>query len=806
MRLSALAGSVPSVLAAILVLPFTTSASTAFGATAADSNRGSLEEIIVTGRRVDESVQEVPISVTAFTQENVEQIAPRTLRDFDGLIPNVRIGMNTAGPSAGAIFIRGIGYADIEKTQAPAVGVIIDGVFQGSSTGQLIDTFDLQQLEINRGPQGVLQGKNTTGGSIVVTRFRPEFNEWGFSGAIQAGSYNEQQLKARINIPLIDDKLALKIAGISKKRDGFYDNVTEGCKECAGDIDYDSATVALRWDPADIFTGTLTYDYIRDRGDIPPQDPTWDGDNPFENAANFDEYQKYDVDALSLNMALDVGASHTLTSITSFTSADDTVGQDFDGGDRTSGASPLGTLHTLREQEHEIFTQELKLSGNFVESLRYTAGVYYYDADLTFAQGTNLIVQLPPAALGIGACSDLGFLGFVDNPNPDIGGALCQLPPSYANQESSESVESWAVFGALTWDITDRIELHAGLRYIDERKDFTTEFGTRAAPTGGPVDPYYGAPINPPTLPGITTFDGFPVEADDKWTDTVGELKASWRFTDSNMLFASYSQGFRSGGFSIRGTDPDRLSFDPEIIDAFEIGSKNDFLDGRLRVNAALFWMDLQDQQFSSIINQLAPPGTNTLILNGEGSKSYGGELEITAALGENFTLIAIGGYQKVKSEDTSFSCLDQPVPPAGFGCNPITNPEMFPGGQPIDIPRPGGDTLFTPKWNYAFTGIYDREIGPGLFTGSLSVVATAKVGIAVDQTGTIFNEPGNELWNARLAYQWSLNNDNRLVVELIGKNLSDVEYREQRLFLGNGLFQGWGAPRTWALALSYMH
>ena len=152
---------------------------------------GVIEEVIVITRRVQESQQEIPVAVTAFTQENIAQIAPRTLRDFDGLMPNVRIGMNTAGPSAGAVFIRGLGYADIEKTQSPAVGVIIDGVYQGTSTGQLIDTFDIAQLEVNRGPQGVLQGKNTTGGSIVVTRVAPEFNEFGWKASAQLGDYDE---------------------------------------------------------------------------------------------------------------------------------------------------------------------------------------------------------------------------------------------------------------------------------------------------------------------------------------------------------------------------------------------------------------------------------------------------------------------------------------------------------------------------------------------------------------------------------------------------------------------------------------
>ena len=150
-------------------------ASTVAPLTLAEESSRSMEEVVVTSRRKDESVQDVPLSVTAFGEEAIEQIKPNTLRDFDGLVPNVYIGMNTAGPGASALYIRGVGYADIEKTQSPQVGVIVDGIQMGSSTGQLIDVFDVESIEINRGPQGVLFGKNTIGGNIVVNRVKPQF-------------------------------------------------------------------------------------------------------------------------------------------------------------------------------------------------------------------------------------------------------------------------------------------------------------------------------------------------------------------------------------------------------------------------------------------------------------------------------------------------------------------------------------------------------------------------------------------------------------------------------------------------------
>jgi iron complex outermembrane receptor protein len=802
-----------------------------FPAQAAEQNaQGVIEEILVTSRRVQESQQEIPVAVTAFTPENIEQIAPRTLRDFDGLMPNVRIGMNTAGPSAGSLFIRGIGYADIEKTQSPAVGVIIDGVYQGTSTGQLIDTFDVAQMEVNRGPQGVLQGKNTTGGSIVVTRVAPEFNELGWKVSAQLGDYDEQQLKGRINIPLVDDMLALKIAAITKERDGFYDNTTTGCDECVGDIDYDAVTTALRFQPTETIKATLTYDYIKDRGDIPPQDPRWDGEDPFENGANFDEFQEYDVDALTLNLSWDVGFG-VITSITGWQQADDTVGQDFDGDTRFSPAIPLVQLHTLREQEYEQFSQELKITFDVTDTVRATVGGFYWETELDFAQGTNQILQFPPevfdAIFGVAPGSigtgcllfDVVPVGLDPNPNPALGDSLCQLGPLWADHQAFEDVESWAAFASIDWDITDTIEVSAGVRYLDEEKDFGTRFGERVAPTNSPLDEV-GEPINPPTFPGDTppcipnelgvntnppcTFSGFPVQGNDSWDDVVFQLSASWQWTDENLVYASYGEGFRSGGFSIRATDPDRLTFEPEDVSSIEIGSKNDFFDNRLRLNLAAFYTEVNDPQGSSVLQQSAPPGTNTLILNGNKLESYGFEVEAIWAVTETFSLLATVGIQEVENQEATQSCLDVVYNPSGYPCNPIENPDIdFDNPPTVSFPKQPG--FLATDWNYAISALYDREIGPGRFTTSVTAKVTDDVWIA-NNAGQRVIQDGYPLYEARVAYEWRLANEDLLTISVFGKNLADEEYIEQELPLGFGGFRGWGPPRQIAAEIVWSH
>ena len=176
------------------------------------TSAGVVEEIIVTSRREEEQIQDVPVAVSAFTQQDITRLAPYTLADMDGLMPNVSIQQQTAGPSMGAIYIRGIGSADVEKTTPPQVGIVVDGIFMATNTGQLIDMFDVDQMEVNRGPQGVLYGKNTTGGTIVVRRSQPQFNEFSAKASVEGGTYNEELYKGKVNIPLIDDTLALKLA------------------------------------------------------------------------------------------------------------------------------------------------------------------------------------------------------------------------------------------------------------------------------------------------------------------------------------------------------------------------------------------------------------------------------------------------------------------------------------------------------------------------------------------------------------------------------------------------------------------
>ena len=761
----------------------------------AEESSRAIEEIVVTSRRRDESVQDVPLSVTAFGEERIEQLKPTTLRDFDGLAPNVYIGMNTAGPGASALYIRGVGYADIEKSQSPQVGVIVDGIQMGSSTGQLIDVFDVESIEINRGPQGVLFGKNTIGGNIVVNRVRPQFNDFGLATSVELGNYDSQNVKARVNIPLIEDKLALKVGAIVRERDGYYDNLTLG--QTAGDVDFKSYTMSLRWAPSDNFEATLTYDNIDDSSQIPPQDPRFDGDDPFINLADKEEPTTYEVDQVSLRANWDINENLTLHSITGWHEGFDEVNQDFDGAAINGGASPFAQLHTLRSQDFEMFTQELRLSGSIGDNLDFMVGYYYYDSELDFQQLTNNVLQIPFGLAGspVPCVALSGVVGTTlrDNPNPAIGNALCQFANARSTQIAGEEVESSAFFGSLTWRPTEKLEVMVGVRNIQEDKEaFNSYFnhGTGVFDTTGTDQEHNFAPY--PTVPGLA------VSGDDDWDDTIMTASATYQLTDANRLYINYSEGFRSGGFSIRGArGGSDYSFDPEEADQIEIGAKNEFLDGALRLNIAYYKLEREAGQFSSIIT-LPPgsiPGTTTLINNGASSENDGWEIEGQWVIDDNWSLIFNGGTMDADNKQFSIACenLD--------GCA---------GGDPEGTLRVlgGNSDSRQPEWSGSASVAYVRDIGAGTFSAN---VGYKKVGsfLLVNTGGGAdqrLYEGGYGQWDARVSYDMELANGGTLGLSAYGRNLSDEEWREQALFLGGFRtgFQGWGAPRLGFFEIKY--
>ena len=784
-------------------------ASTVAPLTLAEESSRSMEEVVVTSRRKDESVQDVPLSVTAFGEEAIEQIKPNTLRDFDGLVPNVYIGMNTAGPGASALYIRGVGYADIEKTQSPQVGVIVDGIQMGSSTGQLIDVFDVESIEINRGPQGVLFGKNTIGGNIVVNRVKPQFNDFGVKASAEMGNYNGKTMKARVNIPLIDDTLAFKFGAISRERDGFYDNVN--LNRTAGDIDFSSQTAALAWAPSDSVEINLTYDHIGDRSQTMPQDPRFDGDNRFVNRADKIEPTSYEVDQIGLKIDWDISDTMTLHYVGGSANGRDVVNQDFDGGDINGAAIPFAQLHTLRDQKYDMQSQELRLDIDVNEQVSAMVGYYDFASDLAFRQDTNNILQLPNVAIGLAAEVPCAAAGFRSNATPGLE-TFCQFPNARSTQLAGETVDSKAWFGSISYRATDDFEVTLGARSIDESKsayNSYTDFSFNPA-DGRVANPVYddvsAAGYNEHDFRGLASIPGASYETPEKsWSETIITASASYRISDQSLAYASYSEGFRSGGFSIRNASgPDRAGYDPETADQFEIGVKNDFLDNRLRVNLAYYVLNREGAQFSSIIT-LPPgsiPGTTTYINNGGESESKGVEIEGQWFMNDNLRLIF--NYGTIDVENSAFTLACELVD----GCVTAVVGELDPSGTLRNLG--GGSDSRQPEDSLSISLAFDQEMGGGLFGANVGYKTVGdfllvNTGGGADQR---LYEGGYSQVDARISYSFETSGGDQWSITAFGKNLTDEAFKEHALFLGGPTtgFQGWGAPRTYALELVWNH
>ena len=784
-------------------------ASTIMPVAIAEESTRSMEEVVVTSRRKDESVQDVPLSVTAFGEEAIAQIKPNTLRDFDGLVPNVYIGMNTAGPGASALYIRGVGYADIEKTQSPQVGVIVDGIQMGSSTGQLIDVFDVESIEINRGPQGVLFGKNTIGGNIVVNRVKPQFNDFGVKASAEMGNYNGRTMKARVNIPLIDDTLAFKFGAISRERDGFYNNVN--LNRTSGDIDFSSQTAALAWAPSDRVEVNLTYDHIGDRSQTMPQDPRFDGDNRFVNRADKVEPTRYEVDQLGLKIDWDLSDTMTLHYVGGSANGRDVVNQDFDGGDINGAAIPFAQLHTLRDQKYDIQSQELRLDIDVNEQVSAMIGYYDFASDLAFRQDTNNILQLPNVAIGLPAEVPCAAVGFRSNATPGLE-TFCQFPNARSTQLAGETVDSKAWFGSISYRATDDFEVTLGARSIDESKSAYngyTDFSFNAA-DGRAANPVYddvsAAGYNEHDFRGLASIPGASYETPEKsWSETIITASASYRISDQSLAYASYSEGFRSGGFSIRNASgPDRAGYNPETADQFEIGVKNDFLDNRLRVNLAYYVLNREGAQFSSIIT-LPPgsiPGTTTYINNGGESESKGIEIEGQWFMNDNLRLIF--NYGTIDVENSAFTLACELVD----GCVTAVVGELDPSGTLRNLG--GGSDSRQPEDSLSISLAYDQEMGGGLFGANVGYKTVGdfllvNTGGGADQR---LYEGGYAQMDARISYSFETSGGDQWSITAFGKNLTDEAFKEHALFLGGPTtgFQGWGAPRTYALELVWNH
>jgi iron complex outermembrane receptor protein len=595
-----------------------------------------LEEVIVTARKREESLQDTPVTVTALSGRALAEAGIAGMGDLNNIVPGIDVQSGNGSSGKVNVFIRGVGQRNTGVNLDSGVGVYLDGVYIARSDGGLLDINDTQSVQVLRGPQGTLFGKNTTGGALVYQTNRPG-EEFEGSLLVRLGEYNRRDAQGMINIPLTDN-LFTRLSLSSIKRDGFSTNVSTGSDY--GDEERLSGIWQLRWLASDDLTADLSVNYSQQnqfaRGQKCLPAPGFEGwqeaalnqllaasqferktlaeQCAYSDSLDIDEWtgdlgreSTYFSEGKGVALTLDWAFSDemSLKSITAWRQSTGNLDNDLDGLPFISVYQSMDFHPQARPQKTNQYSQEFQLTGSaFNGKLDYVSGLYW------FRESTADHAEISEVTF-----AELAFPGiYVLRSN---------------KKELRARNEAWAVYTQADWNFDDNWRLTAGLRFTSEERRFertVSELDPATLTTSetGSVIPLGGAFL----LTEPDTFNmnwGFmnpvvtpPESVDDSELTPMMSLQYRFDgdgFIDSGAAYFTASRGYRSGGISEAPTG-DFETFAPETVDNYELGLKIDAWQQRLRINAALFYSDYKDRQLTTIvINQrlqtLAPATFN---------------------------------------------------------------------------------------------------------------------------------------------------------------------------------------------------
>jgi iron complex outermembrane receptor protein len=554
-----------------------------------------LEEIRVTARKREESMQDAPLSVSALSSEQIDALQVRDLTSLAVGLPNV--ALDDVGTTRGVanFSIRGLGITASIPSIDPTVGVFVDGVYMGLNNGIVFDMFDLESIEVLRGPQGILFGRNVTGGAILLNTKKPgDELEFKLRAAADAGGEGgmNRYLMGAVGGP-ISDTFAAKLTAYYNEDDGWFKNLATGNDH--GAINQLMIRPVIVWTPTDNLEITARYEYSDIDGDGPSSQSHTNGfgvdgtpisHNPdsFDYAIDEEGFQTNETNFFSLKIDWSVGDNGTITNIFGWRDYSGTALSDID-------AQPVPFFHGSFGSEAEQISNELRYNTSIGDKTNLTVGLYYFKNDIEYAESRLL-----------------------------LGGALTQ------DGGGLYGVETMAAFASMDYDISDTVTLIAGLRYTSEEKD--AQIATLPFNTNNPCD----------VLEGTCAYDFVDSKS---WTNVSPKIGATVATSDDSTLYAHWTRGFRSGGYNLRNTAGDTVAnppgpFDEETVDNFEFGWKRDFDRGRL--NGAIFFNKIQDMQAD--INFSDPvSGVVQVIKNTADAEILGIELDGVYSLAQNFVV-----------------------------------------------------------------------------------------------------------------------------------------------------------------------
>lgn len=672
----------PLVVAVAMALSFPAHAQQAAGAGASS---GKLEEVLVTAQRRETDLQVTPIAVSAIGDIMIQQSSAKTIADISTYVPNFSAS-KVPGFNAASFAMRGVGNTDIIVYTETPIGVIVDDFVLPSAQTQVLDAFDVAQVEVMRGPQGTLFGKNTTGGAIVVRTKPPSLTDAGFEAQVGAGDFNSLTAQAALNVPLINDRLGLRVVLSEEKEDGWvrnkatstinspsqpqYNGTYHGDGKSIGGTDVLTGRAKLLWQVTDSLKTQLTYEMVRDRSESvgavngTPTDPlpgqaypyfvmaalglpgNFSG-NPLNQGGmtkrpgyliDMQKGHQVDVDGLYLNTDWQL-APGTLTWVQGIRKSESSLPSNY-----TGVVGPLSVFDANRSDERETWQEELRFASSGTGAFNYVVGGFFQHDDTKFC-----VAQI------------LGIYDLFGVPTPAGAepGGYNNNPQVMCNQQIQKSM---AVFGEGNYKFTDDLTLTLGGRYTTDEKEWTGRqqlFVQQLPSPTGVFNPAYtwhslGHLMN------AANFSKYPfgvVHDSKKWSEPTFRASLSYQITPDLFGYGTYSHGFRAGGYNDQVgtsgnpiTDDEKTPTNPEKADSFEVGIKSEMLDGRLRINEALFYVQYEDairQVVTPVTNSNGQAGEETLFRNAAGMTVYGIESEMTMQVTDGLLVRLPLSYQK---------------------------------------------------------------------------------------------------------------------------------------------------------------
>lgn len=720
---------------------------------------GALEEVVVTAQKREQSLQDTPVAISAFDAHALDKQGIDGVFDVGHFAPNVQIVETPSSGTGASISMRGAVTFNPAITWEPPVGLYLDGVFIGKNLGSIFDIVDLERVEVLRGPQGTLYGKNTVGGAINLITRKPS-GEFGGKLTGNIGNENLYSVSASVDTPAVDvagGSLMANIGLFTKERDGFTDNVADPFgNPMAGSppssdfksLNTDAGRLSVLWE-GDAVDVSYSFDYSDSKNTPPlPQlthvapgspvedllKPYLESENERADAISSDQswYENSKIWGHALDINWDAGdwgvmGDVSLRSITAYRKLDWEDIIDIDG-------SPIDLFHSERGNiDYKQLSQEFQLIGT-TERTNYVLGLYYFEEEADVINPISFF-----ARLGM---------------------------PTWNNEYGLDN-DTIAAFGQIDWRpewawASDRLTLSFGARWTREEKD-----------------QYIYHPDADPVIPYTT--------GDDKWNNVSPAFIASWELTDEINVYGKVSQGWKSGGFNGESTDRESFlkSYDPEEITSYELGMKSRWLDNRLQLNMAAFENKLKDMQFSVFTGG---GGASSTVDNAGKATIRGFELELLAQPVEELIISANYGYVDPKYDE--FIDVD-----------PFT-------GEVGNL-KDSRDFPYTAK-NTASIGI-DYTVGNfdwGMLSARLDWVYNDEYVPYVNPEQNATSQIDSyDLLNARVTLsEIPLGNSGQtLQVAAWGKNLTNEHYRTSTIpFVDLWTVSYFGEPRTYGLELSY--